>query len=404
MEWVLAALLVAVLAFSVAVWRRLSGAAHGEAALAEALERHRQATESTARDILERIGRIDADGRDAMTQRLTDFATAVSQGIGESRREIAERFDKLSQANAQQLAEIRREVEKRLEETVVKNQAHFGQVTARLGELYKVAGEMTGQMSAVAPDIRALAATLASPKGRGAFGEFSLSEILRDILPAEFYQEQYPLAGQERVDAAIFLKEGILPIDSKFSLPPGFDPAQGPDDPGAREALKAFRQAIQERAREIAEKYVVPGKTLDFALMYIPAESVYYRVILERDLHQALLRRKVIPVSPNSLYAYLQAIGIGLRGIKLEANARAMQKLILQLKTDFERFGRDFATLGTHLDNARKKYAETERDVSRFTERVAQLSLGEAGASLPPPAAREEGRVAPPVAREAEGA
>ncbi len=376
-EWVFLAVLLLVAAALAAVWVRLGGRSGGETALTEALERSRQTSEAAARDILERISRIDAEGREALSRRLGDFA-----------RELSERFEKLTQANTAQLSEIRQEVETKLSATLAKNQEHFGEVASRLAKLYEVAG----QMSAVAPDIHKLATTLASPKGRGAFGELSLSAILRDLLPPEFYKEQYVLQGAERVDAAIFLKEGILPIDSKFTLPAGVDPSIEDGSPEAKEGARLFRLAVLERAKEISGKYVVPGKTLDFAFMYIPAESIYYRVVMERDLHASLLKQKVVPVSPNSLYAYLQAIAIGLRGMKLEANARQMQKLILQLKSDFDRFGKDFMTLGNHLDNARKKFAEAERDVSRFTERVAQLSLGGEGeppAQILPPAGQE---------------
>lgn len=396
LDWLVAGFMVLLLAAAVALWLRLGSrtAPEGDGPV-----------ERSAKDILERLGRIDAENRESLGRRLSEFSQEVTKAHADSRKELAERLETMTRANAEQLTAIRQEVDKKLSETTTKNREHFGEVATRLAKLSEVAGQMTGQMNAVTPDIQKLAAALSTPKGRGAFGELSLTEILRDVIPPEFLREQYAIEGAERVDAAILLKEGILPIDSKFTLPAGYDPSRADDGtPESKESAKLFRRAVEERAREISSKYIRPGKTLDFAFMYVPAESVYYRVVMDRDLHRGLLKQKVIPVSPNSLYAYLQAIAVGLRGMKLEANALAVQKLILQLKNDFDRFGNDFRMLGNHLENARKKFVETERDVLRFTDRVQQLSLGEGetrGEIPAPPVPEAPPR---PVARGANGA
>jgi DNA recombination protein RmuC len=133
----------------------------------------------------------------------------------------------------------------------------------------------------------------------------------------------------------------------------------------------------------IADKYILPEEgTFPFALMYIPAENVYYETIIkdenvgeERGLSSYALGRKVIPVSPNSFYAYLQAIVLGLKGLQIEKSAQKIFNHLAQLRGDFERFSKEFEILGSHLNNARGKYDEAEKRLDRLGEKL--LETGE---------------------------
>jgi DNA recombination protein RmuC len=131
---------------------------------------------------------------------------------------------------------------------------------------------------------------------------------------------------------------------------------------------------------EIAKKYILPDEgTFDFALMYIPAENVYYEVVVRgEDGDDALLgyalSRRVIPVSPNSFYAYLQVILLGLRGLRIEQNAREILSTLTRLQGDVGRFREHFDTLGRHLTNAKNKYDETATVLARFEAKVDEIA------------------------------
>jgi DNA recombination protein RmuC len=127
------------------------------------------------------------------------------------------------------------------------------------------------------------------------------------------------------------------------------------------------------RAREIQGKYIRPPRTMDFAFMFVPAESVFYLVLKNRRLHEELLRMRVVPTSPNSLYAYLQALAYAYRGLKIQEKTQELQKAIAVIARDFEHFAADYRKVGQHLSHAASKFQETQKDVDRFTETIDRL-------------------------------
>jgi DNA recombination protein RmuC len=137
---------------------------------------------------------------------------------------------------------------------------------------------------------------------------------------------------------------------------------------------KKFIQDVKNRADEIAAKYILPGEnTFDFALMYIPAENVYYEVIIKEDLFSYSTERKVVPVSPNTLYAYLQVICLGLRGLKIEENAKIILKNLNALTGEIDKFKEDFDVLGSHISNAASKYAESQKRLDRLSDKLLNI-------------------------------
>ena len=137
---------------------------------------------------------------------------------------------------------------------------------------------------------------------------------------------------------------------------------------------KKFIQDVKMRVDEIAAKYILPGEnTYDFSLMYIPAENVYYETIIKEDLFSYCMSKKVIPVSPNTFYAYLQVICLGLKGLKIEENAKAILKNLSTLNVEIDKFREDFLTLGTHLSNASSKYEDSSKRLDRFSDRLTNI-------------------------------
>ncbi|MBU4345696.1 MAG: DNA recombination protein RmuC, partial [Candidatus Omnitrophica bacterium] len=147
-----------------------------------------------------------------------------------------------------------------------------------------------------------------------------------------------------------------------------------PDEQLKNTHRRKFIQDIKARVDEVASKYILPQEnTYDFAFMYIPAENVYYEIIIKEDLLSYFVSKKVIPVSPNTFYAYLQIICLGLKGLKIEENAKVILKNLSTLSIEIGKFKDDFDTLGGHLSNARSKYEDSQKRLDRFSDRLTNM-------------------------------
>jgi len=246
----------------------------------------------------------------------------------------------------------------------------FGNVKEQLGKLE----ETNKQIIAISRDISSLQELLRAPKFRGAMGESLLENLLSQVLPKDHYQSQYRFKNGDAVDAIIKLGERLVPVDAKFSLENFQRMIESTDEPVKESFRKKFIQDIKNRINEISTKYILPDEnTYDFALMYIPAENVYYEVIIKEDIFSYSLAKKVIPVSPNTFYAYLQVICLGLRGLKVEENAKLILKSLSSLSIETEKFKEDFNTLGSHLVNANTKYSDAAKRLEKVSERLINI-------------------------------
>ncbi len=246
----------------------------------------------------------------------------------------------------------------------------FGNVREQLGKL-----EATNtQILEVSKNISSLQELLRAPKFRGQMGETLLENLLAQVLPKEHYAVQYRFQSSDAVDAVIRLGERLVPVDAKFSLENFQKMLDTQDEQLKNSHRKKFIQDVKNRVDEIAAKYILPAEnTYDFALMYIPAENVYYEVIIKEDLFSYGLSKKVIPVSPNTFYAYLQVICLGLKGLKIEENAKSILKNLSMLSVEINKFKEDFDTLGGHLSNAGSKYADAQKRLDRFSDRLMNI-------------------------------
>lgn len=248
--------------------------------------------------------------------------------------------------------------------------AVFGNVKEQLGKLE----ETNKQIIAISRDISSLQELLRAPKFRGAMGETLLENLLSQVLPKEHYQAQYHFKNGDTVDAVIRLGERLVPVDAKFSLENFQKMIEAVDEPTKDSFRKKFIQDIKNRINEIAAKYILPAEnTYDFALMYIPAENVYYEVIIKEDIFSYSMSKKVIPVSPNTFYAYLQVICLGLRGLKVEENAKLILKSLSALSIETDKFKEDFNILGSHLVNAKTKYEDAQKRFDKVSERLINI-------------------------------
>ena len=252
----------------------------------------------------------------------------------------------------------------------------FGDLRDRLSQLV----EATRRVEAVGASVAEVQALLKVPKLRGTLGEVWLEELLRQVFPSALYQMQYGFRSGERVDAVIRVGGHLVPVDAKFPLEACQRMLAAEGETAVRER-REFRRSMKARVDEIAAKYIRPDEgTFEFALMYVPAEAVYYEAMIRgEDQNEDVsvvgyaLARKVIPVSPNTLYAYLAVIVHGLRGLAVEAQAKEILAALGGLAQEFARFERAFEVVGRHLANARGQYDEAERARARIAEGFERL-------------------------------
>jgi len=250
----------------------------------------------------------------------------------------------------------------------------FGEVKERLGEL----AQRTEQIQEVGKNISSLQEILRAPKFRGGFGELLLERLLDDMLPRDNYSLQYRFRNGETVDAVIRIGENLVPIDSKFPLE-DFERMLAAEPEEQTALRRQFTRTIKKHIDDVT-RYILPDEnTFDFALMYIPAENVYYETILrghaqEGEIYSYSLQKRVIPVSPNSFYAYLQVIIQGLKGLHIEKTASEIRGHLGRLQGDLTDFQEDYVTLGTHIGHAARKYDDAARKLTRLGDKLQLVS------------------------------
>ncbi|MDD5196538.1 MAG: DNA recombination protein RmuC [Candidatus Omnitrophota bacterium] len=246
----------------------------------------------------------------------------------------------------------------------------FGNVKEQLGRLQ----ETNKQIVDISKDISSLQELLRAPKFRGAMGEMLLANLLSQVLPKDHYVTQYRFKSGEAVDAVIKLGERLVPVDAKFSLENFQKMLEAQDEQLKNSLRKKFIQDVKNRIDEVSSKYILPQEnTYDFALMYIPAENVYYEVIIKEDIFSYSMSKKVIPVSPNTFYAYLEVICLGLKGLKVEENAKNILKSLSALGIEIDRFKEEFNVLGSHLNNASTKYTDSQKRLEKVSDKLINI-------------------------------
>ena len=246
-----------------------------------------------------------------------------------------------------------------------------------MGTLQQHLGKVEQSGRDLSDAAKAIESVLGGAKTRGLLGEVALERMLADTLPASAYEMQHRFSTGEAVDAVIYFGGKLVPIDSKFPL----ENFRRLVEQG-EEARKAFANDVRLHADSIARKYIMPGEdTLDFALMFVPSESVYYELLVSPDSKGAPLdvycrQKRVIPVSPNSLYAHLSVILMGLKGLQIEENALRLHASLAGLKSQWDNFASVFEKLGTHLRNASQSYSDADLRLNRARDALDQMAQG----------------------------
>ena len=242
-------------------------------------------------------------------------------------------------------------LEKRLDST---NKA----INERLDNAAKVigmVGKEVGQMSEIGRSMKDLQDFLRSPKLRGNIGEQVLKDLLSQFLPKQSFHLQYRFRTGEIVDAAIKTDNGIIPIDSKFPME-NFQQMMKAETEAERKSFeKEFARDVKKHIDDIAKKYILPEEgTIDYALMYIPSEPIYYEIMSNiPQLSDYAQKKRVLPVSPATFYAYMRAILMSFEGKKIEERARSILDAIRGIKGDSEKFGEALRVLTKHINDTK---------------------------------------------------
>lgn len=321
------------------------------------------------------VGVVWVVRRDLRAHRESDSFRYLKQDIEAMRKEVGEGIWKTAESNRDQSRESVRLIREITEELV------------RVGEGQKQVLNVTDQL-------KSLQDMLKNPQQRGVVGEFYLETLLRNVMPPGSYQMQYSFPNGTIVDAAIFIRDQIIPVDSKFSLE-NYNRIAEAKDPAERARLeKLFVNDLKVRINETA-KYIQPEEgTSDFAFMFIPHEAIYYDLLInkvgaiteetENLVQRAAGKQRVIIVSPTSFLAYLQTVLQGLKAMKIEESAKLIKKRVEDLQRHLSSYEKSMDSLGksmntavNHYNKATKEFRKVDKDMYRVTGTAGDVKLEE---------------------------
>jgi DNA recombination protein RmuC len=305
---------------------------------------------------------------------LQTIATAQAQSsgqiatIGQTVSQRLESVTKALQDGVSNSAQIATQGQTAIATELKNTREQMGQIQKQLGEFQELSRNVSSAT-------KSLEGILGGAKSRGILGEVTLERLLEDCLPPSQFASQHRFASGDIADAVIFLRDKkLMSIDSKFPLD-AFRRIAADGD----EARRAFASAVKGHADTIARKYIVPGEgTLDMALMFVPSESVYYELLMLPDskgqqLDSYCRSKKVIAVSPNTLYAHLCVIAMGLRGMQIEENATRIFSSLSGMHKQMETFTDVFLKLGTHIKNSQQAYNDADKRLEKTQNTLDNL-------------------------------
>ena len=235
----------------------------------------------------------------------------------------------------------------------------------RAAQVISGVSKSVGEMTEIGRSMRELQEFLRSPKMRGQMGEAILKDLLGQTLPKQNFHLQYAFKGGEIVDAALKLEQGIIPIDAKFPLDNFRKMIEAKEERERKNYYREFENDVKKHIDDISKKYILTEEgTIDYALMYLPSETVYYEVVNDLTLFDYSQNKRVLPVSPMTFYAYLRAILMSFEGQKIEEQAKKILSAIRAIQKDYLKVEDNMSVLNRHVVNA---YNQMNNLVSSFT-------------------------------------
>lgn len=266
-------------------------------------------------------------------------------------------------------------------QTLQSSNADIGKRLDQAAQVFATLQKQMGEVSSTLSAVGEIKDIFKAPKLRGGFGELFLNDLLAQILPQEHFSLQYEFKDTRKVDAVVRLGGRLVPIDSKFPLENFQKLLTVENDDARKQIRRQFAVDVKKHIDSVAS-YILPDEgTYDFALMYIAAENIYYEVAVKselvgdgRPILEYAMERKVVPVSPNTIYLYLYTVALGLKGFEIEKHAKILLEWVGRVQLDLSRFSEDFALIGRHLTNAHASFDKADKRLSRFEERLVTFT------------------------------
>ena len=328
----------------------------------------------------------DDQSQKLMLDVMEKLRVSVQDGDDKTRKSLQDQLDKMTK----QLAEHQKGSLDTLQKQFGQSAKIIEEVTKKLTML----DETNKQVVGFAEQMKSLENILKNPKQRGILGEYLLESLLGNILAPEQFQMQYKFKNGEIVDSVIFFKDKIIPIDAKFSLEK-YNMIMQENDKRRREQLeKEFKVDLKKRIDETS-KYIRPiENTTDFAFMFIPAEGIYYNLLVynvgtvevnTQDLVEYAFKKHVIIVSPTSFFAYLETVLQGLKALKMEESVQEIVKRVGELGRHLKSYQTFMVKLGNNLGTSVSMYNQASHEFKKIDKDVYKISDGgtEIGADLP---------------------
>ena len=307
----------------------------------------------------------DEDEPARLTQALAVLKTDLTQAVNASQQTVLGQVNALDQKMNQRLDAVQTSVGQSLTATT----ETIGKIGEQLGGL----NEAAKHILEVGQDVSSLKDVLQPPKLRGGFGELLLEQLVKQVLAEGQYSTQHRFRNNTVVDLVIESPDGLVPVDSKFPIESFRRVLQAETEEDRIRARKAFVRDVKLRIDEVA-KYIRPDDgTLDFALMYVPAENVYYETIVGSEDESAMtyaLERNVHLCSPNTFHAFLQVVLRGFNGLKVQEDAKEIMARLSFFRREFAKFNDEFRVLGNHISHAKNKHDELINASGRLSDRL----------------------------------
>ncbi len=264
-----------------------------------------------------------------------------------------------------------------MQERIDKTTTTIGERLDRAALVIQHVQHELGAMQEIGRSIKDFQQFLSSPKLRGNIGEQVLYDSLAKVFSKDHYAIQFKFREGQTVDAIVRTREGIIPIDSKFPMEYFRKYAEAETEDGRVSSLREFTKSVKKHIEDVAKKYILPHEgTVDFAVMYVPSENVYYEMIMENEeLMNYAQERKVLLVSPNGFFHFLRVIMMGLERSKLQEETQRMWELLKGVQQETQKFGETLGVLSRHITNAKNTMDLTTGEYTKLASKVDQVKL-----------------------------
>ena len=263
-----------------------------------------------------------------------------------------------------------------VDQKLTKNMQMFNTRLDKAAEVISRVQKNIGEFSEIGRSMKDLQDFLSSPKMRGNIGEQILNDLLKQNFPQESFALQYTFNNGSKVDAVLKTSNGLIPIDAKFPMENFRKMLHEDSDIEKKKIKKVFISDVKKHIADISKKYILAEEnTVDYAIMYIPSEAIYYEIINDSDLFDYAGTQRVLPVSPMSFFAYMKAILMSYEGIKIQTKAKEILEILRSIKKDYEKIDSSWNVLTRHMTNAYNQVAQVSKNMMSLGQKISSTKM-----------------------------